>query len=79
MAAAWTALTPVVSEVVGKSELCEGCSAHAGRGSAVDEKLRRAIEKSFKAQKKKPPKVVGEVIETPKRGYYALRVAGFVD
>ena len=40
--------------------------------------LLAAIEKSFKAAKKKPPKDLHELITMPRRGYYVLRAKGFL-
>jgi DNA-binding response OmpR family regulator len=61
-------------------------AAHIARGNFHEDTTRRAleglvsaIEKSFKAQKRKAPKDVGELIGMPRRGYYVLRVMGFVD
>jgi hypothetical protein len=61
-------------------------AAHITRGNFHEDTTRRAIEgllgaigKSFTAQKKKAPKDLRDLIGMPRRGYYALQVAGFVD
>jgi hypothetical protein len=59
---------------------------HVTRGNFHEDTTRRAIEgllkaieKSFKGQKKRPPKDLEALITIPRRGYYVLNVAGFAD
>ncbi len=41
--------------------------------------LGAAVEKSFKASKRKPPEDLARFITQPRRGHYVLNVVGFVD
>ena len=57
---------------------------HITGGSFHEDTTRRALEgllgsitKSFKSQKKKPPKDLASLITSPKRGYYVLNATGF--
>jgi hypothetical protein len=59
---------------------------HVAGGNFHEDTTRRAIEgllnaiaKSFKAEKKKPPKDLASLITMPRRGYYVLNAAGFAD
>jgi hypothetical protein len=59
---------------------------HISRGHKHDDTTRKAIDtlvaavtKSFRAQKKKPPKDLGAFITRTRHGSYALNVKGFVE
>jgi hypothetical protein len=52
---------------------------HADTTRRAIETLPRAIEKSFRAMKKKAPKDLGSFIAKPRLGHYALTVPAFID
>jgi hypothetical protein len=61
-------------------------ATHVTLGKYHEDTTRRAVEglvaaiaKSFKSQKKKPPKDLDALITIPRRGHYVLNATGFVD
>ncbi len=52
--------------------------AHSDTTRKQIDSLVAALEKSFKAAKRRPPKDLRELIEMPRLGHYALRAKGFV-